>query len=547
MKIFHDKLIPIMKRQRYDVNDLGVCYGATTLFILLFLLHGNTRPFNQFYFTIHQLAHKKKRTLFSLQALDVYFSCIKITQEPALHLDYLPDEYQSKNQCMTKMINLFLPLVCEKKIHIEALHRFSGCYTLYELRDYFISLQTTLQNMPALQKKSFVLFLESLDHVIGIAYSPRKTFWTFFDINNSTQQKISFNMPKKLATLINKTLSAPLYSTLFTTTLYGSSENTSDLNKLTTDWVSSKSFKQIHTPTKEKLSLKNHHHHDWFLAVIHNEIDTLIDLNYKIDYRTYLDPFYSVWPEIINMTYYTSIDSFLHIAIKKKYSNLVSYLLEKPEINVNHQNSDGASPLIFAIKNGRTEIALALLKHEKTDINLLDNENNHPLNIAIRNQNKTLIRALYEHPRINFNHIKSFEENLLTFAMLVLEENSPTIKKILTQYPHYLDIPISMMKKDLLDYIELIFSDKDDTSKILDIYSNIELLTGESPHDRLITLLPENIAIILDYKNTKQQFQTLSPSRLFAHFSLISTEKKRQMDIKEKLDLEPPKKRFKYY
>lgn len=545
MTTFHDNLISTMQTRRYGVDNLGICYGTTGLFILLFLLNINVHEFNRFYIATQKAAKEKKRIPSPLPHLASYFNCITIIQAPKKHRDYLPEAYQSQTQYMTKMINLFLPASIKETMQINALKTFTSFYTLPELTDYFRCLHTSLEKIAPHEKKPFVLLLEAADHAMCVAYSPKQAFWIFFDINDTPVKKISLTTPKKLAILINKALSSPKHNTLFTTTLFCSSLDSNDLTRLLNHWTSTESFKSIHRVTKEKLSFKDLAKNSWMYTLIQNEIIPLILLKQKIDHEDWLNKLYDVWPDVINMKIGAFKKTLLHFAVKRKHLWLIDYLLRKPEIDINAQNAAGQSPLINAIEDNNTAATLALLKNEKIDINLKDNEKNLPLSLAIKMKNKTIIKALYENPRINFNEINPVDTHLLIFAMLTLDEGSQCIEKILNVYPAYLNSSVSLKKSELIDYI---FNDSFDLkdNAHLEIFSQLNLLTQECPSDAIITLSPENIASILNYKNIKK-FKSTSSLAAITDFSLFTQEKKRGIANLSTPLIEPPKKRVKYH
>jgi ankyrin repeat protein len=87
-------------------------------------------------------------------------------------------------------------------------------------------------------------------------------------------------------------------------------------------------------------------------------------------------------------------DTALIIAIEKGHKEIVTALLEQPEIDLNHENNFAHTPLILAIEEGDNEIVTALLAKSGIDVNYKNKDQYTPLIAAANKGSNEIVEAL---------------------------------------------------------------------------------------------------------------------------------------------------------
>ncbi|EAY13631.1 ankyrin repeat protein, putative [Trichomonas vaginalis G3] len=108
--------------------------------------------------------------------------------------------------------------------------------------------------------------------------------------------------------------------------------------------------------------------------------------------------------DIVNIFFNGDINKFLEngqtqlmVASRKGNINLVRFLLEMPELNINLQNSYGLAALHFASRFNEYEIVEELLRHEAINVNIQDNFGKTPLHYAKEANSEDIITLLLKH------------------------------------------------------------------------------------------------------------------------------------------------------
>lgn len=93
----------------------------------------------------------------------------------------------------------------------------------------------------------------------------------------------------------------------------------------------------------------------------------------------------------------------LHIAVKKKFTHIVKFLLEQPNIDVNATNDHIFTPLHIAAAQGYNDIVILLLNHPSIDVNKQDELGSTPLHLAAEGSHVETVRILLQNLNVNAN------------------------------------------------------------------------------------------------------------------------------------------------
>ena len=104
----------------------------------------------------------------------------------------------------------------------------------------------------------------------------------------------------------------------------------------------------------------------------------------------------------INLRIYSG-DNILIVACKYSRLNIVNFLLQRSDINVNVPNNAKETPLFIAAGRGDLDIVNALLRRSDVDINLTNNDDYTPLHIACENNHVNVVNALLSKDEIDVN------------------------------------------------------------------------------------------------------------------------------------------------
>lgn len=91
----------------------------------------------------------------------------------------------------------------------------------------------------------------------------------------------------------------------------------------------------------------------------------------------------------------------LHCAIEASQADMVAFLCQLPDIDVNWLAPRGVTPLIMAIQVADLQIVKMLLRHKRIDVNLVDRPGDAPIHWAVKTGSADIMKALLAHPRID--------------------------------------------------------------------------------------------------------------------------------------------------
>ncbi|SPJ71795.1 uncharacterized protein FTOL_01523 [Fusarium torulosum] len=92
-------------------------------------------------------------------------------------------------------------------------------------------------------------------------------------------------------------------------------------------------------------------------------------------------------------------DKGVSIATPKK--SFLSLLLERKELDVNQEDSEGRSALFLAIKAGNQTAVEELLKREDIKVNTFDKDHRTPLSLAAEICDHSIVQTLLDHPDVD--------------------------------------------------------------------------------------------------------------------------------------------------
>lgn len=81
---------------------------------------------------------------------------------------------------------------------------------------------------------------------------------------------------------------------------------------------------------------------------------------------------------------------------------IIYSLFSHNEVNINHLNSDGETPLMLALQRGQISTISALLEHPSINVNLLNSKGESPLHSAVQKGSEEIVKLLLKkNPNIN--------------------------------------------------------------------------------------------------------------------------------------------------
>ena len=125
-------------------------------------------------------------------------------------------------------------------------------------------------------------------------------------------------------------------------------------------------------------------------------------------------------PSLVNVQYYQSGDSILHIAAYKGYTDIIKYMFEfdktDKKLNVNIKNKKDIPPLLYsiiAIEGPHIDTMRELLKREDLDVNIKTKKFPTPLSTAIVINSIESVKELLKRDDIDINKFerKNFKRN----------------------------------------------------------------------------------------------------------------------------------------
>jgi ankyrin repeat protein len=81
------------------------------------------------------------------------------------------------------------------------------------------------------------------------------------------------------------------------------------------------------------------------------------------------------------------LTEWMHITYKSvKFDEIVKWLVEEKELDLNAKDDNGATPLHYAAADGQVEVTKILVKQRELDLNARDNIGATPLHYATRSE-----------------------------------------------------------------------------------------------------------------------------------------------------------------
>jgi len=109
---------------------------------------------------------------------------------------------------------------------------------------------------------------------------------------------------------------------------------------------------------------------------------------------------------------------------------VVEFLLQHPGVDVNGQNSEGATPLNIASQQGHLQVVSLLLADPRIDPTTMDNRGRSPLFMAAQNGHAEVVSLLLQDGRSPVNTIRTDSTSPLWFA--VLNRRLPVVQLLLS-------------------------------------------------------------------------------------------------------------------
>ncbi|WP_162801686.1 ankyrin repeat domain-containing protein [Candidatus Chromulinivorax destructor] len=130
-----------------------------------------------------------------------------------------------------------------------------------------------------------------------------------------------------------------------------------------------------------------------------------------------------------NVTERYQAQSLLMTAIVSGHSNIVSFLLRQPEIDVNYQDKDWRTALLIASSTNKVEIVKMLLNHNDISVNLASKDGNTPLYRAASNGHVDIVEILLNDSRIHVNVTNT--AGVTALMMASMQGHTAIVRKLL--------------------------------------------------------------------------------------------------------------------
>lgn len=150
--------------------------------------------------------------------------------------------------------------------------------------------------------------------------------------------------------------------------------------------------------SQKLISMNSEDEELFFLAIEKNDINSIKKIVIKeinINFIYYEKEFRNFTP--------------LHYASFLGNLEIVKFLIEQDNIDINCKDIELWTPLHWAIHRGHAEIVKLLLKHKKIDINAKTNNLRTPLHNAMKELNLEIIKLLLSADNIEINCIESMQ------------------------------------------------------------------------------------------------------------------------------------------
>ena len=163
-----------------------------------------------------------------------------------------------------------------------------------------------------------------------------------------------------------------------------------------------------------------------------------IDINFN-NIRTHWNyNFWQDWAGTFDRDFFNVGTNLLMTACKMGHLEAVRELLKNPDIEVNVENDDDWTALMFGVIEGHLEIVKELLKHPDINPNIdNDNDNFTALHLACKKKNVEIVKELLKHPKTDLNAVDDFGNPPIYYAFM---KNSYDIILAMLEYTGYLSI-----------------------------------------------------------------------------------------------------------
>ncbi len=386
-QLTHTHLISHLVKLGYRFNEEGVCFGLSSMAIQAALLgEEQVIRFNRRLNLLASLTpdalvenvtqareevkklgkappSEETRQWLEIQA---FFDDLMFYQQPYHYRDWY-EERKAPAQSLKQTAPLVLSTALEGQGGIREIGDFIGAYSKQELKDYFTSFQTSIENDQAITNP-VSMQLKSSTHAISITWSPTIKHWLFADANKLPIQALF--SPEDVASKVYLALKSQRDSIndtlIFETLIFTTITQETNVSQAISVWKKQDTWARMHQISAAKALLTDDSH-----------------------------------------------ATLLYFAAQNGYIEVVKELLNLGA-DINLAANDGASPLFIAAQNGHVKVVKELL-NRGAKINQEKNTGETPLSIAVWAGHLKVVKELLNHGA-KINQAKSNGETPLFIA-----------------------------------------------------------------------------------------------------------------------------------
>lgn len=441
---YHDYLCGILEKLNYRGTHAGICYGYASAATSAFL-SGHMTTFMQREQALNAIIDKcytstalREQNIAAMimiieQAIQnkvdffAYFDSLILHSTLASYADIFVTGVL--NQDILKTSTMVAPLALEDKGNLIELIKFSGLYSLLDLKDYFLSFQASVNEKNACPRVS--LFLESGNHAIHVGYCSERQYWYCGDSN-----QIPVNIITNIDTLVDYIYAAFLPEKLVSTSGYTgfvthvicTHSDYPHLFPKIQQWQKHALFSSIHLLKEEKKRAMSTSGYSWlWLATLSQELEKV-----KASYNPSL-----YHQDARNI-------SPLFLAAYFGYLDFIAFFCEKNPAMINYMAENNYTPLMATIDN-RLLCATKILLENKATVDMEDNQGKTALWHAAKMGNENGIRLLIAYQaKVNIKNKYGVSP-----LMIAIEHGHFEVAKILIENGAN---PVPIFKKHAMPY-----------------------------------------------------------------------------------------------